>query len=175
MIISRPQTTDREEIHSLFRQTITHTFQINQIENPSDLDREITSQMNCLDDDYATGGESTTYLIAKEGDEIVGTIAIGPANADILEHLPEAANLPELKSIYVLPAYQGMGIGTRLVNAMISRLREEGKTAIVFDCGYKSAQEIWIYRFGQPTLELKNHWEDQSSYMIWKVPLEVVN
>lgn len=171
MEIVRPEPLERKEIEALFRSTITHTFAVNCIQSPEDLEDEIANQLKSLDDDFRTKGISTRYQVAKLDGVIVGTAALGPANEDIRAHLPETANLPELKSIYVLPAYQGMGIGTKLIRAMLTHLRDEGATAFVLDCGYPSAQEIWIHRFGAPTLEIINHWEDEASYMIWRIDL----
>ena len=175
MLVAQPCKTDRKEIEALFRETITHTFQINKINHSEDIEKEIASQMKCLDDALSSNDQSITYLIAKEKGLIVGTIASGPANNDLQFQLPEASGLAELRSIYILPAYQGLGIGTQLIQSMLLILHDLDKPAFVLDSGYKSAQEIWIHRFGSPIIELKNHWEDQSSYMIWKISLEVLS
>ena len=172
MEIVRPKPFEKEEIEVLFRTTITHTFEVNRIQETDDIEREVAVQMKSLTDDFETNGQSTLYWVAKLEGVIVGTVAIGPANEDIRTNLPDTRDIPELKSVYVLPAYQGMGIGMKLVRAMLQHLKETDQSQFVLDCGYKSAQEIWIHQFGQPTVELINHWEDNSSYMVWLIDLQ---
>lgn len=168
----RPIAKEKTEIENLFRTTITHTFEVNQIQAKEDIEREVAAQMKSLANDFETNGQTALYWIAKLQGVIVGTVAIGPANEDIRTNLPEAVDLLELKSVYVMPPYQGMGIGMKLVRFMLKHLKETGHSQFVLDCGYKSAQEIWIHQFGQPIVELRNHWEDHSSYMIWLINLQ---
>ncbi len=62
-------------------------------------------------------------LLARAGDEAVGCVALRRWSDD------EA----ELKRLYLKPAFQGRGIGARLLDAAIGRARSSGYRAIVLD------------------------------------------
>lgn len=71
----------------------------------------------------ALPGGYETILIAREGGEIAGCVALRP--------LEEAAC--EMKRLYVRPSAQGSGTGRALVEASIARARELGYTAMRLD------------------------------------------
>ena len=56
-------------------------------------------------------------LVAKDGERVVGFIGFGEAG----DALPETA---EIFALYVLRAYCGQGVGTRLMDAALERLKQ---------------------------------------------------
>ena len=54
-------------------------------------------------------------LVAKEGDRVVGFVGYGA-------HGPEDPNTGEVFALYVLPEYQGMGVGRQLLDAALEKL-----------------------------------------------------
>ena len=68
---------------------------------------------------------STTVLVVEMGGEIVGYATLGRNRA---RELPQQGEIYEL---YILPEYQGVGLGTRLFNTARRRLTEHGLTGLV--------------------------------------------
>ncbi len=54
-------------------------------------------------------------LVAKEGDWVIGFVGYG-------QHGPEAPDTGEVFALYVLPEYQGMGVGRQLLEAALDKL-----------------------------------------------------
>ena len=54
-------------------------------------------------------------LVAKEGDRVVGFVGYG-------HHGPEDPDTGEVFALYVLPEFQGMGVGQRLMDAALDKL-----------------------------------------------------
>ena len=54
-------------------------------------------------------------LIAKDGDRVVGFVGYG-------HHGPEDPDTGEVFALYVLPEYQGTGVGQRLMDAALEKL-----------------------------------------------------
>jgi len=55
-------------------------------------------------------------LLAREGDEVVGCVALRPLADDVCE----------MKRLYVRPAYRSAGVGRQLVQAIIAAAKEIG-------------------------------------------------
>ena len=54
-------------------------------------------------------------LVAKDGDRVVGFVGCG-------QHGPEDPEAGEVFALYVLPEYQGTGVGQRLMDAALDKL-----------------------------------------------------
>lgn len=154
---------DRHVLHAFFERVIRHTFEKNELMHMEDLmNEEIEHKKKFLDEHV--------FLIAKNQEGIVGTIAYGPANADIVEGTKGALEgVLEVGSVFVEPALQGQGIGNILFDAIMKNLRENGQTRFCFDSGYPSAQKIWQQKFGAPTTVLQHFWGENAHHMIWEV------
>ncbi len=66
-----------------------------------------------------------------------------------------------------MPEYQGKGIGTMLLNAILACLRQKGVSEFCLDSTYKKAQSYWTKKLGQPSVTLKDYWGKGLNYMIW--------
>lgn len=112
---------------------------------------------------------SGTYLfIAKFDETVVGTISYGPCGETIqtcAEH--QLDHLGELGSLYVLPSYQGQGIGSALIKEIMTFLNEQGIEQFCLDSGYKRAQIKWQRKFGAPYKVVKDYWGPDSDHMVW--------
>lgn len=169
---TEPLPADTAELHTLFRLSITDAFRQEGIDRccPDDLKREISNQEMVLRQ-YLTGqaGRIGRFLIARGGGKILGTIACGDANEAIKAYLKaDFLATPEIKCLYILPDFQGRGIGTALFAAMVNILKQAGVESFCLDCGYQRAQRFWIRTLGEPTVVLADHFARGAHFMIWQ-------
>jgi GNAT superfamily N-acetyltransferase len=117
--ISQPRKNDEVEIYQLFTFVITQNFKDYGFyeKYTDDITYEVDKQVAVLEEYFKNYGKTVSFLIAKDKDKIIGTIAYGKPSADIDKYYPEKpGTIPEIKSLYVLPEYQGKGIGTKLLD-----------------------------------------------------------
>ncbi|WP_225047237.1 GNAT family N-acetyltransferase [Lacticaseibacillus kribbianus] len=82
---------------------------------------------------------ATTFLAKTARGETVGVCAYGPARR------PERAGQGEVYSLYVLPAYQGQGVGGRLLDAALARLTQPTVYLVVLEAN-ANAQRLYTGR-----------------------------
>jgi GNAT superfamily N-acetyltransferase len=170
--VDRPTVRDVEKLHRLFDATIRAAFEQNGVSTPYDdeLTTEIGLQKERLERDLASGGTDEHFLIARVGDEVVGSAAYGPANYLVRKHLPVDFDLvPEVKTVYVRPDFQGRGVGSLLFGEIVERLRSKGIDEFCLDSGYKLAQRYWERKLGSPKVVLHDHFGPGAHFMIWHV------
>jgi GNAT superfamily N-acetyltransferase len=80
----------------------------------------------------ARGGD---VLIAREGERIVGCVAL----------LPEGHGVYELTKMAVLESERGRGFGRRLMEAAIARARELGATSLFLGSNRRLAAAVALY------------------------------
>ena len=168
--IIKPQKRDEEEIKRLFDRTITQNFKDYGYDAKyrEDMVDEIRKQVTALEEYYTSEGKNIYFLIAKENDKVIGTIAYGKPNADIEKYyLKKTEHMPEIKSVYILPEYQGRGVGTKLVAEMTEILRQKGFKEFCLDSGYPKAQQFWRSKLGEPVITIHNRWGAGNDYLIW--------
>ncbi len=68
---------------------------------------------------------------------------------------------------FILPDYQKKGIGTLLLNAILTVLHGQHIEEFALDSGYSQAQKVWKKKLGEPTLVLKDHWGEGADHMVW--------
>ncbi|WP_226087628.1 GNAT family N-acetyltransferase [Mesobacillus sp. S13] len=174
--IRRPKPEDREKLNDFFRTVITDTFIQEGIgDQLDDLNEEIKGKRRYLESDYLSNGENRYFLIAFQGDKIIGSIEYGPANEIIRKCAKNSYDhLLEVGTVFVHPDYQRNGVGNLLLKAMYDTLHQRGIEEFWLDSGYKRAQSIWKKKFGEPEILLKNYWGEDFDHMIWRVRVSEV-
>lgn len=174
--ISRPKLEDLELINQFFEIVLRNTFEVNGISDLVDLiEEEIVEKRKCLNQDIESDGKDRYFLIAKEGDKIVGSIEYGPSNELIdLCTNGELKELLEIGTVFVHPKYQRKGIGNRMLKLIFAEFKKNGVKEFCLDSGYKSAQKIWIKKFGNPEYHLKDYWGEGDDHMVWRIRVEDV-
>lgn len=169
--IRRPRRDDLEDLNRFFRVVITDTFIKEGISDlVNEMHEEIDTKKQFIEQDLDSGGVKRYFLIALERDQIIGSIAFGPANELICTCTENAfQDLIEIGTVFVHPEYQQKGIGNLLLKAMYRTLQNRGIEEFCLDSGYKSAQKIWQKKYGFPTYLMKDYWGEGSDHMIWKV------
>ena len=83
-----------------------------------------------------------TVLIALDGNTIVGFIQFGEAHYDSIIPLK---NDIELNKIFINSSYQGKGVGTQLMNSMLSHSRLKDTVNIYLDVYPENMKAIGLY------------------------------
>lgn len=174
IIIRRPEEWEEEKINELFKIVIEDIFSKNNIEHLlSEIQEEILDKRRMLREDFLSNGKDRFFLVAEYKGTIIATIAIGPANHLISEITKGAFDkIVELGTVFVHPDYQGKGLGSLMIRDMISEMKKRGLNEFCLDSGYKSAQEIWIFKFGNPEYRMVDYWEKGNDHMIWRVNID---
>ena len=96
---------------------------------------------------------------------VVGLIGYGPPSENIRTYSPrDVTGVAEIQSVYILPEYQRLGIGTILWNAIVLSLWQHGISEACLDSSFARAQAYWRAKIGEPTVTAEKHGH---TYMIW--------
>jgi GNAT superfamily N-acetyltransferase len=169
--IRRPRIEDIKELNQFFRIMITDTFTKEGIgEMVDDINDEIKIKEKYLKSDFESHGKKRYFLIALDGDKIIGSIEYGPAS-DLISICTNKAfkELFEVGTVFVHPDYQRMGVGNLLLNKMYFTLQSRGIEEFCLDSGYIRAQKIWKKKFGDSDFLLKDYWGEGYDHMIWRI------
>lgn len=169
--IRRPSIKDIKQLNEFFRIVIIDTFNKEGIgEKSEDINDEIKVKEKYLESDFESNGEKRYFLIALDGDKIIGSIEYGPASNLISDCTNNTfKELNEIGTVFVHPNYQRIGVGNLLLNKMYFTLKNKGIEEFCLDSGYISAQKIWKKKFGKPDYLLKDYWEEGYDHMIWRI------
>lgn len=174
--IGRPKIEDIEEINKFFEIVLRDTFERNGILELVDVfENEIIDKRRCLNQDMESHGKDRFFLIAKVGEKIVGSIEYGPSN-ELIDTCTKGKlkAVVEIGTVFVHPEYQKQGVGNRMLNAIFKELHRKGIEEFCFDSGYKSAQKVWISKFGKPEYHLKDFWGEGEDHMVWRINVQDV-
>lgn len=172
--IRRPTKADINNLKQFFRTVITDTFNNEGIADKiDDMESEIETKNTYLTTDFDSNGEKRFFLLAIDGDKIIGTIEYGAASELICTCAnKEFKHLHEVGTVFVHPDYQRKGIGNLLLNRIILAMQSKGITEFCLDSGYGNAQRVWTKKFGDPVYLLEDFWGEGYHHMIWRVNFE---
>lgn len=173
IIITEPTVKDFTELKSLFETVIDDTFAKNELVNLTHLAKEeVEDKMRLLALSLKSIDKEYKFLIAKKSDRIVGTVAFGRSST-LISELTDCIlnNTVEIGTLFVLPEYQGQGIGNLLLESALKIFENDNIKSFCLDSGYKTAQKIWIKKFGQPRYFIKDFWAVNLHHMIWCIDL----
>ena len=166
--IVSPSLANKPEIDLLIETVLKDNWIKNDLMELKDgLAEEIEMKKSFIDA-FVIGDENArTFLMARLHGEIVGIIEHGPVNDTIKSCEDEELNrIQEVGTVFVLPEYQGVGLGKRLMDAITERLVKLGETAFCIDSGYKTAQPIWTHLYGEPLYLMKDYWGPGGDHMV---------
>ncbi|SFA85862.1 MULTISPECIES: GNAT family N-acetyltransferase [unclassified Bacillus (in: firmicutes)] len=169
--IRRPRMEDIKQLNEFFRMVIIDTFTKEGLgEKLDDINEEIKIKEKYLESDFESNGEKRYFLIALDGEKIIGSIEFGPASELISDCTNNAfKELIEVGTVFVHPDHQRIGVGNLLLNKMYFTLHSKGIEEFCLDSGYISAQKIWKKKFGPPDFLLKDFWDEGYDHMIWRI------
>lgn len=168
MIIERFEERHYQETCALYRTAIRSAFEGEGLGHLEDeIESEIAYKIQLLDA-YLKGEASARRIMVAVETQVVGTISFGPFGKEIRDCLgAEIEADGELGGLYVLPPCQNRGVGSALIEAILSKLKSEGIRRYALDSGYKKAQVRWLRKFGRPYRIVKDYWGPGFDHMIW--------
>lgn len=171
--IATPTSEDQAEIHRLIEKVLKDNWIKNDLMAFEEgLAEEIEMKKSFIDAFVNGDEDARPFLMARLHGEIVGIIEHGPVNDTIKSCEDEALNrIQEVGTVFVLPEYQGIGVGKKLMAAITQRLAALGETEFCIDSGYKTAQPIWTHLYGEPLYLMKDYWGPGGDHMVWKATI----
>ena len=167
--ISKLNRENAEEALEVFKRTVPYAFEKEGLKHlTEDINNEVMHKKSLINDALNSKDLDILFLTAKLDDKIIGTISYGPVGEDIRNCTDgDLDKVGEIGSLFVLPEYQGMGVATKLISAMISELNKKDIERFCLDSGYRTAQKIWTKKFGAPYKTVKDYWGPGSIHMVW--------
>lgn len=111
------------------------------------------------------------YLVAKYDEEIVGVIAYGPNEKPIklaLKKLKKSEeSMVEVMASYVELSFQRKGIGTKLFNSILEKIKKDDYKYFSLTTGYKKGLKFWSKKLGKPDIILKNYFGEGVHFWVW--------
>lgn len=173
LTIDGPGQTDRETLHDLFAAVIQKNFEVEGLEDEVEAIEGLIEGKKGLLEDVLAGRrvEGSFYLFRWKG-EIIATIDWGPPGHLIRELAPgRFENTLEIGTVFILPAFQRVGIGRVMMDLAERHLLRCGRKDFVLDSGYGAAQVYWRRRYGEPTLSIPDYWGEEAPHEIWHVKI----
>ncbi|TDM17675.1 N-acetyltransferase [Macrococcoides caseolyticum] len=165
------QYKDINQLKDYFKHVISHTFLNNGVDDDEDLNNEINKKMTYIN--HYFNGSDDMFMVAKDGDAVVGIIGFYTPNQMIQELVGDKVDgLKEMGTLYIHPDYQSRGIGSQLIVLLTQFMKEQDIVSYCFDCGYKKAMATWTRKFGQPTYFFKDYWDVGDHYAVWVVDIK---
>lgn len=167
--ISKLTQADAESAFQVYETAIPDAFEKEGLEDlKEDIHGEVTHKKHMLDTAISRPDSDIFFLVAKLNEAIIGAISFGPCGEDIKKCTDNRLqSIGELGSLFILPRYQGQGVGSALIKAMAAQLHKRGIEQFCLDSGYKRAQQRWIRKFGVPYKIVKDYWGPGADHMIW--------
>ncbi|MEC0234891.1 GNAT family N-acetyltransferase [Paenibacillus kribbensis] len=161
--------SDLEAADHVFESSISAAFEQEGLEALiDDIQQEIEHKKQLLRASLSDLNPDLFFLTAKHNHNVVGTISYGPCGEEIRKCTnDELQHVGTLGSLYVLPSYQGQGVGSALIRALMIRLQEMEVAQFCLDSGFKIAQTKWLRKFGTPYTVAKDYWGKDGDHMVW--------
>jgi ribosomal protein S18 acetylase RimI-like enzyme len=165
----RPTISDITGISELFKVTFTDTFKRNNIVDIFAIDDEINGKIEKVKKDIIELDDKFYFIIAKDVNLVVGICAFFPVSEIIRDYINKIEeNDIEIGCTYVLPNYQNQGIAKKLIELVIEKLKEKNIRSYFLCSGFKTAQDYWIKKLGEPIYTIENIWGMGKHEIIWK-------
>ncbi len=169
MIIKKPMETDVSKLQDFLELVISDTSKKEGGEEEEFILEEVRGKMKVLKNYLQHPDKDTSFLIAVDGEQIIGTISSSFCRGKILEFLGNRVEKEfQIGTVYIHPDYQRKGVAVSLLNRMNEILKGKGIKEFYLDSGYLEAQKYWKRKLGAPLFVKKDYWEEGIDHMIWK-------
>lgn len=172
MMIRKPMETDISQLQDFLELVISDTSKKEEIEEDDFISEEVESKIKVLKNYLQEPDKDSRFLIALDGEKIIGTISSSFCRDKILELVGNKVEKEfQIGIVYIHPDYQKKGVATNLLNEMYEILKNRGIKEFYLDSGYLEAQKYWKKKLGAPLIVEKDCWGEGIHHMIWKSSL----
>lgn len=123
--IRRADIADAEHLADLSRATFVAAFE--DLYSPDDLRAYLKGAYDVEKTRRELADPSVAVWLAERDGEAIGYVQVGPCD---LPHAEVTAQCGELKRVYLMPAAQGGGVGSRLMAVALNWLERDGPRRI---------------------------------------------
>lgn len=110
------------------------------------------------------------FLLAKEGENIVGTIGYNLIGKEVTKALHilklDTKSIVEIISLYIDPSMQRKNVGTLLFSQLIKILQKKKVEYFALCSGYQKGIAFWRKKLGKETAVLKGYYDGHDCY-VW--------
>ncbi|OKP80027.1 GCN5 family acetyltransferase [Paenibacillus sp. P3E] len=158
-----------QSVLQLFKASISDAFEQEGLGHlQEDIQHEVEKKKLMAEASLDSKHSDPYFLVAQLDGAVVGTISFAPCGEDIQSCTGhQLDDVGELGSLYILPRYQGQGVGSALIKELMAYLRKQGLDQFCLDSGYTRAQTRWLQKFGEPYITVKDYWGPDSVHMVW--------
>ena len=169
--IVKPLPEHLDQAFQVFEETIPDAFEKEGLGHLTQvIEDEVAHKKKMLSHSLEEKDPEIFFLLAMHKDRVIGTISYGPRGKEIRECTgEELQGIGELGSLMVLPGFQGRGVASALIKALVRELHVAGIDGFCLDSGYKRAQKKWLRKFGEPYKIAQDFWGEGSDHMVWSV------
>lgn len=174
ILIRSPKFDEIDKLNIFFERVLKDTFIKNHVMHlKKEYEIEIEDKNKIICRYFDENKEDNYFFIAIVDGRVVGSISLAYCNKMIIDALGGGyKRIYELGTIFVDPDYQGIGIGSKLIEHGIELLKSIGVEKFCLDSGYKSAQRIWNKKFGKSERVFKDFFDKGNDYIIWIVDIK---
>ncbi|WP_342477816.1 GNAT family N-acetyltransferase [Paenibacillus sp. FSL H7-0350] len=160
---------DISSVSKLFKVTIADAFEREGLGHlQADIRQETAAKIQMANAALNPQDTDVYFWLARSGGVVIGTVSYAPCGEDIRNCTDNRLSaVGELGSLYVLPEFQGQGVGSALIEEVTVFLRKRGISEFCLDSGYKRAQDRWLRKFGTPHAAVQDYWGPDSIHMVW--------
>lgn len=169
--IVKPLPDHLDQAFQVFEETLPDAFEKEGLGHLTrEIEDEVAHKKKMLSRSLEEKDSEIFFLLAMHKDRVIGTISYGPRGKEIRECTgEELEGVGELGSLMVLPGFQGQGVASALIKALVRELHVAGIEGFCLDSGYKRAQRKWLRKFGDPYKVAQDFWGEGSDHMVWSV------
>jgi len=168
IVFVRPTISDIPGIRELLNITFIDTFKKNNIVDIFEIEDEINGKIEKVKNDIIEFNDKFYFIIAKDNNLVVGICAFFPVSGIIMDYIQEIKeNDSEIGCTYVLPNYQNQGIAKKLIELVIEKLKQKNVQSYYLCSGFKTAQDYWMKKLGEPIFTIKDIWGQGKHEVIW--------
>ncbi len=166
------QEGDISEVLSLIER-VTHESYVFEKRNMDEYEKVLKEEMIMQKERLKESLNNTLphILMAKEDDQIIGTIGIHSISKSVKEGLQkldyEPNSIVEIVLLYVDPRYQKRGIGTLLYNAILLTLQFSSYHYFAISTAFDKGIAFWTKTLGKARIVLQNYYEDSVDCYVW--------
>ena len=161
--IGQPQPGDSEAIRPILEAWIQDS------ETGEPIHEEISGVIDALEESIEGEGGKRYFVARDIGGRVLGIVGYAQPSS-IMQEFTNTDNPVELINAYVDPESRGMGVGTKLVDALEDDALRAGYTEVILNSGPRyrdSGHGFYQRRYGEPSAVAKDLYRPDLDAPVW--------